>query len=150
MSASRSTAEDLLFGQGISPPRCAVQCSKCAPAGALPPHFGFLRSGVTATSPPGPRAACHRALDLGPLVLTAGLNRQLSAPNGPRKPTSVAERGRRVFQREGCAACHTPPLYSNGKLTPVEGFRVPDDHRYAPYELQGLVLSGLCLDDVLA
>ena len=30
-----------------------------------------------------------------------------------------------MFKREGCAACHTPPLYTNNKLTPAEGFAVP-------------------------
>jgi ECF sigma factor len=25
--------------------------------------------------------------------------------------------------------CHTPPLYSNNKLTPAEGFTIPEDHR---------------------
>jgi hypothetical protein len=34
-----------------------------------------------------------------------------------------------VFQSEGCAACHTPPLYTNNKLTPAEGFNVPEEHR---------------------
>jgi hypothetical protein len=53
----------------------------------------------------------------------------LPPPSNPNRFDSLAERGQRVFQREGCATCHTPPLYSNGKLTPVEGFRVPDDHR---------------------
>ena len=27
------------------------------------------------------------------------------------------------------AICHTPPLYTNNKLTPAEGFRVPSDAR---------------------
>ena len=30
---------------------------------------------------------------------------------------------------EGCATCHTPPLYTNNKLTPADGFAVPPDHR---------------------
>jgi hypothetical protein len=34
-----------------------------------------------------------------------------------------------VFDREGCAGCHTPPLYTNNKLTPAEGFTIPEDHR---------------------
>ena len=25
--------------------------------------------------------------------------------------------------------CHTPPLYTNNKLTPAEGFTIPPDHR---------------------
>jgi hypothetical protein len=33
-----------------------------------------------------------------------------------------------VFQREGCGGCHTPPLYTNNKLTPVSGFVIPAEH----------------------
>jgi cytochrome c peroxidase len=32
-----------------------------------------------------------------------------------------------VFNREGCAGCHTPPLYTNNKLTPVEGFKASEE-----------------------
>jgi hypothetical protein len=53
----------------------------------------------------------------------------LVAPPNPNKKTELAARGEKVFQREGCAACHTPPLYTNNKLTPADGFNVPDDHR---------------------
>jgi len=52
----------------------------------------------------------------------------LKAPENPNKFDSRAERGQKVFEREGCAVCHTPPLYTNNKLTPVEGFNVPEDH----------------------
>jgi hypothetical protein len=37
----------------------------------------------------------------------------------------TAERGRKIFQREGCASCHTPPLYTNNKLIPADGFQPP-------------------------
>jgi hypothetical protein len=33
-----------------------------------------------------------------------------------------------VFEREGCGGCHPPPLYTNNKLLPVSGFRVPTEH----------------------
>ncbi len=36
--------------------------------------------------------------------------------------------GKLIFEKEGCAQCHTPPLYTNNKLTPAKGFTVPDDH----------------------
>ena len=52
----------------------------------------------------------------------------LRAPENPNKFDSLTERGQKVFEREGCAVCHTPPLYTNNKLTPVEGFNVPEDH----------------------
>ncbi len=53
----------------------------------------------------------------------------LKPPPNPNKRTALAVQGEKVFQREGCAACHTPPLYTSNKLTPVEGFKVPGDHR---------------------
>ena len=53
----------------------------------------------------------------------------LRPPPNPNRPTAGAERGRRVFVREGCNACHTAPLYTSNTLTPVAGFSVPDAHR---------------------
>ncbi len=53
----------------------------------------------------------------------------LNPPPNPNKRTSLTSRGEKVFQREGCAACHAPPLYTNNKLTPAEGFKIPADHR---------------------
>ena len=40
-----------------------------------------------------------------------------------------ARKGRKVFEREGCGGCHTPPLYTNNKLTPAPGFKVPEEDR---------------------
>ena len=33
-----------------------------------------------------------------------------------------------MFERSGCARCHTPPLYTNNKLTPAVGFKIPPAH----------------------
>jgi hypothetical protein len=57
----------------------------------------------------------------------------LRPPPNPNKMTAAAERGRRVFAREGCNVCHTAPLYTSNKLTPASGFIVPAEHlrRYA-------------------
>jgi hypothetical protein len=52
----------------------------------------------------------------------------LKPPPNPNTFDTVAARGEKVFEREGCAGCHTPPLYTNNKLTPAEGFKVPEDH----------------------
>lgn len=52
----------------------------------------------------------------------------LPPPPNPNKFGAVARRGKKVFEREGCAMCHTPPLYTNNMLTPVEGFTPPEDH----------------------
>jgi mono/diheme cytochrome c family protein len=48
-------------------------------------------------------------------------------PN-PRDAQSVAA-GKKIFEREWCGTCHTPPLYTNNKLTPAKGFTVPGEHR---------------------
>jgi mono/diheme cytochrome c family protein len=53
----------------------------------------------------------------------------LKPPPNPNRLTALAIRGRQVFTREACASCHTPPLYTNNKLTPAEGFEVPPEHQ---------------------
>lgn len=53
----------------------------------------------------------------------------IQPPPNPNRFDALAGRGQQVFTRSGCATCHTPPLYTNNKLTPVDGFTVPDDHR---------------------
>jgi hypothetical protein len=49
----------------------------------------------------------------------------LQPPPNPNKFDGLAQRGQKVFEREGCAGCHTPPLYTNNKLTLAEGFTPP-------------------------
>ena len=53
----------------------------------------------------------------------------LQPPPNPNRFDAAAARGQSVFQREGCAACHTPPLYMNNALAPAPGFKVPEAHR---------------------
>jgi hypothetical protein len=53
----------------------------------------------------------------------------LQPPDNPNRFDAVAARGQKVFNREGCVGCHTPPLYTNNKLTPAEGFTIPEDHK---------------------
>jgi hypothetical protein len=51
----------------------------------------------------------------------------LKAPPNPNPFDTRAEAGQQIFERERCARCHTPPLYTNNKLTLAEGFTPPDD-----------------------
>jgi hypothetical protein len=51
----------------------------------------------------------------------------LRPPPNPNPFDDRARRGKKVFQQQGCSVCHTPPLYTNNKLTPAVGFKVPDD-----------------------
>ena len=55
----------------------------------------------------------------------------LQPPPNPNRPSEVTARGEQVFARSGCAACHTPPLYTNNKLVPVDGF-TPLAHPSSP------------------
>ncbi len=52
----------------------------------------------------------------------------LKAPRNPNKPSALTRRGERIFNGN-CASCHTPPFYTNNKLTPAPGFTVPEDHK---------------------
>ncbi len=49
----------------------------------------------------------------------------LQPPPNPNKFDALAAPGQKVFEREGCMMCHTPPLYTNNKLTLAEGFTPP-------------------------
>ena len=52
----------------------------------------------------------------------------LDPPTNPHKPDALTAQGERVFKSEGCDTCHPPPRYTDNKLNPVPGFKVPDDH----------------------
>ena len=53
----------------------------------------------------------------------------LKPPSNPKPSDDNARRGQKIFQQQGCAACHTPPLYTNNRLTPAAGFQVPEQLR---------------------
>ena len=46
----------------------------------------------------------------------------LKPPPNPNKSDRSVGRGQKVFEREGCAGCHTPPLYTNNVLVPANEF----------------------------
>jgi len=52
----------------------------------------------------------------------------LQPPPNPHKLDAHAGVGQKIFQREGCTGCHTPPLYTNNKLTLARGFTPPKEH----------------------
>ena len=62
----------------------------------------------------------------------------LEPPPNPNPRNDKAAAGERIFTREGCTRCHTPPLYTNNKLTLAEGFSPPKD---APTTLDVLPIS---------
>ena len=49
----------------------------------------------------------------------------LRPPLNPNHFNASAARGKVLFEKLECARCHTPPLYTNNKLVPVEGFEIP-------------------------
>jgi Cytochrome c len=51
----------------------------------------------------------------------------LKPPPNPNKFGVLAARGQKVFERQSCPVCHTPPLYTSNKLTLAEGFTPPPD-----------------------
>lgn len=52
----------------------------------------------------------------------------LEPPKNPNRFDATAARGQKIFARQGCAACDPAPLYTNNKLTPAPGFRIPAEH----------------------
>jgi hypothetical protein len=62
----------------------------------------------------------------------------LKPPPNPNPFDEKAKAGEKIFAREGCASCHTPPLYTNNKLTLAEGFTPPKN---APRSLDFLPIS---------
>jgi hypothetical protein len=70
----------------------------------------------------------------------------LEPPPNPNRPSALTRRGEKIFNGS-CAACHTPPFYTNNKLTPASGFTVPADHK-KKYDVMNVVVgtdSGLTL-----
>ena len=53
----------------------------------------------------------------------------LKPPPNPNPFDEHARHGQQIFTAQGCPVCHTPPFYTNNKLNPVRGFKVPDDLR---------------------
>ncbi len=51
----------------------------------------------------------------------------LKPPPNPNSFDEQAKAGEKIFAREGCTMCHTPPLYTSNKLTLAEGFIPPKD-----------------------
>ncbi len=62
----------------------------------------------------------------------------LQPPPNPNPFDSNAEAGQKIFAREGCPMCHTPPLYTSNKLTLAQGFAPPKDK---PATLDVLLIS---------
>jgi len=62
----------------------------------------------------------------------------LQPPPNPNPFDDKARAGQKIFGREGCTGCHTPPLYTSNKITLAQGFDPPKD---APPTLDILRIS---------
>jgi mono/diheme cytochrome c family protein len=87
-------------------------------------QYGKFRIGEVPAEPP-----TRARLSEAQLYALALYIYSLKPPENPNKPSALTRRGEQVFQSEGCAMCHTPPLYTNNKLTPAEGFTIPEEHK---------------------
>lgn len=71
------------------------------------------------SAPPGARYSDNQLYALALYLYS------LRPPPNPNHFDASAARGRLLFEKLECARCHTPPLYTNNKLVPVEGFEFP-------------------------
>ncbi len=91
--------------------------------GSLARYGGFIPEGVGFGALPDPME--HSRYSDDQLYALALYIYSLKPPPNPNKFDALTARGQEVFQREGCARCHTPPLYTNNKLTLAQGFTPP-------------------------
>jgi hypothetical protein len=88
-----------------------------------------------------PKAEAYRGRYSDPQLYALALYvYSLKPPPNPNQPTNESQRGGLIFKREGCGGCHTPPLYTNNKLTPVDGFVVPKEHQ-TTYDIMPVVVG---------
>ena len=67
----------------------------------------------------------HGRLPDEPLYALAMYIYSLKPPPNPNLFDDNARAGQKLFEREGCNSCHTPPLYTNNKVTMAAGFTLP-------------------------
>jgi hypothetical protein len=97
---------------------------------SLASYAGFIPAGPpTFRERPGPERFTRYSDEQ--LYALARYLYSLEPPPNPNRFDALAARGQQVFEDEGCSTCHTPPLYTNNRLTPAKGFVVPDGHREA-------------------
>jgi hypothetical protein len=88
-------------------------------------YRGFVPSTQTDKLPDIAKEDIMRESDRDLYALALYLH-SLKPPPNPNHFGPLAAKGKKVFSREGCNQCHTPPLYTSNKLTPAEGFTIPE------------------------
>jgi len=72
---------------------------------------------------PGYHEQSAETIDFGPYhVIDADTKRVQASPFDEK-----AQAGQKIFEREGCPMCHTPPLYTSNMLRLAQGFEPPED-----------------------
>jgi cytochrome c553 len=85
----------------------------------------------------GLKNGIHRTPD-ALLYALALYMKSLQAPPNPNPFDAEARRGQKIFMKSAnCAQCHTPPFYSNNKLTLAEGF-TPSPEELKDYDIMNL------------
>ena len=101
-------------------------------------YGGFIPGGVDFKTLPDPKTLV-RYSDAQLYALALYIY-SLEPPPNPNKPSALSQRGAQIFRTEGCVNCHTPPLYTNNKLTPAIGFQVPESHKTS-YDILPVVVG---------
>ncbi len=88
-------------------------------------HKGF----IPFSGPTDPKKGIVTRFSEEQLFALATYIYSLKPPKNPTVyPKSLLARGETIFKEQACVTCHTPPLYSNNKLTPVDGFEPTKSH----------------------
>lgn len=91
-------------------------------ADALALYGDFRPAGELPDPAAGSRYSDEQLVALGAYVYS------LVPPPNPNRYDDLAARGEAIFQEQGCAGCHTPPIYTNNRLNPTENFEIPAEH----------------------
>jgi hypothetical protein len=73
----------------------------------------------------GLKTGIHRTPD-ALLYALALFVESLQPPPNPNHASAESQRGQAVFGTQGCANCHTPPFYTNNRLTLAAGYHPSD------------------------
>jgi len=113
--------------------------------GSLPDLEGQVRNSLRSTLQ-GPAPTAEQVHDLTAFLRTLPAPPSLLTARGALDPESL-QRGRHVFSREKCAACHAPPIYTTPRTYDV-GLRdeVGGTH-FNPPSLRGLSQAGSYFHD---
>jgi hypothetical protein len=89
-------------------------------------HYGDFQPSVEETPFSGEKGTRYSDEQLYALALYIY---SLKPPPNPNQPSDLSRRGEKLFKQQACAGCHPAPLYTNNKLTPAIGFKVPAELR---------------------